>query len=128
MLPEMEFDMDPRTADVLEEAADNLLICGWQRGAFGALGGTQCAAGHLNTATIKVFGGQPGWNVEDRREYQEFMNLYLEARSAACEAAGLDPLRGDGITRWNDLEAADEWEVRDTFLTAAKSIRGSGGL
>lgn len=103
--------MDPRIPDVFEEAADNLLLNGWQRNALGAAGGKQCMSGHLHTACRSI----DNLPIEEAR----YSNLFIDAYRTLKALMGLH----GSIPIWNDHVAKDEWEVRDAFLLAAKSCR-----
>jgi hypothetical protein len=125
------------TAKALENAADNLLINGWQRNTLGSRGGAQCAAGHMNTGMEQVMGADMQTVWSDPDTYKQWTIMCQTAYGALYRATGIlnkgMTFKGFGgddypvrdIPSWNDHIAKDEWEVRDAFLTAAKELRNS---
>lgn len=111
-------------AEALEEAADNLLMNGWRRRSLGKRGESQCAAGHVNTGMENVLGCKRDLLYQDAALYAKYSMAIELAYDALYSILGIDRRNNWGIADWNDMEAKDEWEVRDAFLTAAKKIRG----
>lgn len=101
-------------ADVLEAAADNLFVQGWQQGTYGSEDGKRCAIGHILSGEKKVLNSR-FCNID------RLVHVDTIARSALRDQ--IDSSHSHGISTWNDEEGRTAEEVRDALLGAAKDLR-----
>ena len=92
-------DIQICAADVLEQAADNMIIYGWTQGTYGLAGEEQCLIGHVVTVC------KENWELND------YVYWVLEERLNKSPQG------------WNDQIGRTFDEVRDLMLLTAKDLR-----
>lgn len=103
-----------QVADLLDSAADLLLVSGWHQGSAVSRTGARCLVSATGWSAIAP-------SVEYRYRIREQRHIIVAARAALCAHLGLS--RPDQLITWNDSRQRTFDEVLDALRDTAKRVR-----